>query len=175
MPEYGCFVELVHNIYNFPIDSNGVKPRSFLQKVGDLCRAHYPDCFVHWVIHKAVKMYRQYANSIDLISAHDDNFDQEAKMIILVSDVRYPNEAEAIKKHPNGFIICFDASEQTLRERLIKRDGRSMSIDEASHPSENGIETIKGISDIIINTDNMTVEEQVEATLGALSLEVLSA
>ncbi len=35
-------------------------------------------------------------------------------MAIIISDVRYPNEAAAIQKQPNGIVICFDASDETL-------------------------------------------------------------
>lgn len=164
MPDYKKFVEMVYEIENLSIEPEGVKPRTFLQEAGDICRNNYPDCFAHWAIIKSYKLYTQFCNESEDI----DN----AKMAIIISDVRYPNEAEAIKKQPNGLIICFDASEETLNSRLLKRDGYVPTTIQSEHASENGIEEVKKIADIIINTDNMSLEDQTSSTLITLGMKV---
>jgi hypothetical protein len=52
----------------------------------------------------------------------------------------------------------------------MKRDGKLMNAEQLSHSSEQQIDEIKQISSAIINTDNMTLEEQVEATLNSLGI-----
>jgi len=45
MPNYYSFISLVDNINREPIDLNGAKPRSFLQKAGDLCKSEEKESF----------------------------------------------------------------------------------------------------------------------------------
>ena len=45
IPDYDELINIVKTIYNTPLDQDGSKPRSFLQKMGDLCREFDPDCF----------------------------------------------------------------------------------------------------------------------------------
>jgi len=138
----------------------------FLQKAGDICREHDPNCFANWAIIKSNLLYRQYIK--DLIKS--DSEDDAAPMCILISDVRYVNEAKSILKQPNGIVITFDAQQDVLNERIMKRDGKLMNAEQLSHSSEQQIDEIKQISSAIINTDNMTLEEQVEATLNSLGI-----
>lgn len=164
IPEYEDLVTMTKQIYDMSIEPEGVKPRDFLQKAGDLCRSFSKDCFARWAIMKSSKLYRSYASEVP----EEDN---QHPMIVLISDVRYPNEAEHILKQPNGIVVCFDASSKTLNERLLKRDGKLMSLEHSSHPSENGIDQVKEMSTIVINTDNMSLEEQTEQTLEKLNIK----
>lgn len=164
MPSYEEMYQMVQNIYSMQIEEEGTKPRTFLQKAGDICREHHKDCFAQWAIIKSHKIYRNYLKNI----TEEENANP---MAVLISDVRYLNEAQHILKQPNGFVICFDASKDTLDDRLYKRDGKLMSQEHSSHRSENEIEQVKGISSLVINTDNMTVEEQAEETLKALKIK----
>ena len=164
MPAYNKFVEMVNEIENLPIEPEGIKPRTFLQKAGDICREEYPECFAHWAIIKSYRLYNQFCNESEDID--------DAKMAIIISDVRYPNEAMAIQKQPNGIVICFDASEETLNSRLLKRDGQLPTKSQSEHASENGMEEVKQMADIIINTDNMSLEDQTLNTLTVLGMKV---
>lgn len=157
IPSYKDFVDRVFAIKDLPIEPEGVKPRSFLQKAGDICRKDFEDCFARWGISKALSTYRKYSKDLEE--------EIELPYIILISDVRFPNEAEAILSQKNGIVICFEASEETLQERILKRDGTTMNKDQALHRSEQGIEYIKTICTSIINTDNMSIEEQTSATI----------
>lgn len=160
VPDYLDLVSLVKEIESLPIESEGTKPRTFLQKAGDLCRMRRPTVFAEWAIMKSVKLYRSYQKSIDdILEDYANDF------CMIISDVRYVNEAESILKQPNGFVICFDADEKTLNERLFKRDGQLMSEEHRSHPSENQIEMIKSISTAVIMTDEMTLEQQTQSTM----------
>ena len=137
-----------------------------MQKAGDICREHDPNCFANWAIIKSNLLYRQYIK--DLIKS--DSEDDIAPMCILISDVRYVNEAKSILKQPNGIVITFDAQQDVLNERIMKRDGKLMNAEQLDHSSEQQIDEIKRISSAIINTDNMTIQEQVEATLNSLGI-----
>jgi len=167
IPEYEELTSMVESIYSMPIEPEGTKPRDFLQKAGDLCRSFSPDCFARWAIIKSSKIYRSYLSQL---KEDEDSY----PMIILVSDVRYPNEAQHILKQPNGFVVCYDASVDTLNERLMKRDGKLMSPEHSSHASENGIDEIKNMATIVINTDNMSLDEQTEQTLEQLKVKELA-
>jgi dephospho-CoA kinase len=164
MPDYNKFVQMVNEIESLPIEPEGIKPRTFLQKAGDICRQDYPECFAHWAIIKSYRLYNQFCNESEDID--------DAKMAIIISDVRYPNEAAAIQKQPNGVVICFDASEETLNNRLLKRDGQLPTKAQSQHASENGIDEVKQMANIIINTDNMSLEDQTLNTLLALGMKV---
>lgn len=162
IPDYPNFVNLVNQINNLAIEPEGIKPRKFLQTAGDLCREHYPDCFSNWAISRAKKIYRETIRSSE---------DEDTKnVVVMVSDVRYLNEARGILEQPNGFIICFDATQETLNQRLLKRDGKLMSEDEMAHSSEKQIDYIKNIASAIIDTNNLNLEQQTEKTIEIINI-----
>jgi len=163
MPHYETFAGKVKQIYDMAIESEGIKPRKFLQLAGDICREHDSECFSSWAIIKSNKMYRQYIRSLE-------DQDNNVPFCVIISDVRYLNEANSILKQPNGFVIVFDADNKTLEERLLKRDGKLMDQKESLHSSEQGMDLIKQIASIVIDTNNLTLEEQVEATLSSLGV-----
>lgn len=164
MPDYDIMVEKVNQIYNTPIESGDIKPRSFLQKVGDICREGSPNCFAEWAIIKSTKLYRSYLSSLE-----EDQ--QPSPFCVIISDVRCLNEVSAIQKLPNGRVIYYSATEQTLDERLLKRDGRLPTEEHRLHSTESQSDQVKHQSDFIIQTDNLTIEQQVEATLSVLGLK----
>lgn len=164
MPDYDTMVEKVNQIYAMPIESDDTKPRSFLQKAGDICRDGYPNCFAEWAILKSYRLYRNYISSLE----EDQN---PIPFYIIVSDVRCPNEVEAIQKMPNGHVIYYSATEETLNKRLFKRDGYLPNQEHRSHPTEAQADKVKQMVDAIIETDNLTIEQQVEATLSILGLK----
>lgn len=163
VPEYNDLVERVQEIYSLEIEPEGIKPRTFLQKTGDICRRGFEDCFSMWGISKSMHLYSSYYKSLD-----ED--EEEKPFIVLISDVRFENEAAKILAQPNGMVICYEASDQTLQDRILKRDGRLMTDSQASHKSEQEINLIKDMASVIINTDSMSIEEQSKATLAAIGL-----
>jgi len=56
----------------------------------------------------------------------------------------------------------------------MKRDGKLMSPEHSSHASENGIDEIKKMATVVINTDNMSLDEQTEQTLKELRVKELT-
>ena len=164
IPDYDLLIEKVNQIYDLNIEPEGVKPRSFLQKAGDICRDGYEDCFCHWAIHKTTNLYRKYVSSLD-----EDA--EENPFCVIISDVRYENEAKSILKMPNGIVIYYSATEETLNNRLLKRDGRLSTTEQSSHSSEMFLDKVKDIASFVIETDNMDIEEQTEATLKLLGLQ----
>lgn len=163
MPGYDDLVERTKEIHSLNIEPEGMKPRTFLQKVGDICRDGFEDCFAKWGISKANKLYNSYCRSL---------LEDEEKLpfAVVISDVRFLNEAEQILKQPNGIVICFDAEQNTLDDRILKRDGKLMSEEQKNHKSEQEMEMVKNIATYIIETDNMTVEQQAQKTLSVIGI-----
>lgn len=169
IPHYEDFIGRVNKIKNLPIEPEGVKPRSFLQNAGDICRDGFEDCFAKWGISKSNKIYNNYVRSID-----ED--DIENPFAVIISDVRFENEARAILEQPNGMVICFDADQSVLNQRILDRDGRLMTEEHMSHKSEQQISIVKELATAVIDTTNMNIEEQTKATLEAIGvLKVQSA
>lgn len=158
VPPYETLVHMVSKIESMPIESEGIKPRDFLQKAGDICRSHRQSCFSDWAIMKSTKLYRQYRSSLN----EDDSVNPFA---VIISDVRFENEADGILKQPNGIVIVFDAEDTTLNQRIIKRDGRPLSEEQMNHHSEKQIDIIKKKATYVLKTDDMSLEEQVFNTL----------
>lgn len=161
IPDYDMFVDLIKDIYNLPIEPEGIKPRSFLQKAGDLCRAYDEDCFAKWGILKANKLFRSHMKT----SEYED---QDIPMAVIISDVRFENEADKILSQPNGMLICYEASDEVRSNRLIRRDGSPMTEEQKNHRSEQQIDLIKEKASAIINTDNITIEEQTTMTMNLI-------
>ena len=164
IPDYDDLVAKVNEIYNLKIDSSESKPRSFLQKAGDICKEGYPDCFARWAIRKSHLIHSQYLSSLE-----ED--EEEKPFYVIISDVRYTNEANSIIYTVNGKVIYFDASDDTLSDRLLKRDGQLMNDKQSSHSSEQSLIDVKDLSSIIINTDNMSVEDQVQETIKSIGVQ----
>jgi dephospho-CoA kinase len=164
MPHYDILIEKVKQIYNTPVEEEGIKPRTFLQKAGDICREYDANCFSNWAIIKANKIYRNYLKNHD-----EDNINP---MCVIVSDVRYLNEAKNILKQPNGFVISFDADKEVLDERILKRDGAIMNSEQSGHSSEMEAEQVKQVASAIIDTNNMDLKQQVAATLECLGIGI---
>lgn len=157
IPDYDTFVELVNKIYSLHIEPEGTKPRTFLQGAGDLCRSHDHDCFAKWGISRSKKIYREALRSFD---------EQEDMHVgVIISDVRYPNEAQIILDQPNGFVVCFEATQETLDARLMKRDGKVMSPEAAEHSSEKQMDIIKDMASIVIDTNGLDIDQQTNLTL----------
>jgi len=157
IPDYESFHQLVKDVYNLPIEPEDMKPRSFLQKAGDLCRAYDEDCFAKWGVLKANKLFRSHMKTPE----HED---QDMPMAVIISDVRFVNEAKKILSQPNGLVICYEASDDVRIERMMKRDGYIMTAEQMNHRSEQEIDLIKENASAIINTDNLNIAEQALAT-----------
>lgn len=157
IPDYELFHQLVKDVYNLPIEPEDMKPRSFLQKAGDLCRAYDEDCFAKWGVLKANKLFRSHMKT-------PEYEDQDMPMAIIISDVRFVNEAKKILSQPNGLVICYEASDEVRNQRMMKRDGYIMTPEQMNHRSEQEIDLIKENASAIINTDNLNIAEQALAT-----------
>lgn len=160
IPDYEDLVSRSMKIKDLSVEPEGVKPRSFLQTSGDICKDGFNNCFADWAIYKIKSMHRNYLRSI--------GEEDPLPYVVIVSDVRFEAEASSILSQRNGMVICFDASPNVLEERLIKRDGKVMDLNHSLHRSELEIDTIKNTCEIIINTDNMSVEQQTHATMSAI-------
>lgn len=169
VPHYHDLVKMVEQVYSMPIEPEGVKPRTFLQKAGDICRDFDPDCFCKWGIRKSQLIHKNYLRDF-YRDIEEITTEEPVPMAIIISDVRFKNEAETILQQPNGIVVCFDASQDTLNERILKRDGKLMTSDQSNHKSESFIDDIMKIATCVINTDNLSIEQQTEETLKQLGI-----
>jgi dephospho-CoA kinase len=161
IPTYDNFINLVHDIGAEKLDSDGSKPRSFLQNVGDLCREHDEKCFANWGIRKVTQMHKEYLKTIE------EN-KEPSPYCVLISDVRFKNEAEAILARPNSMIIRFDTDDEVRRERIFKRDGFYMTDEQMNHRSEQEIDLFSDIVSAVVNSSSVSVEDQSSATMEAV-------
>jgi hypothetical protein len=157
MPPYEELIGIVQQIYTATLPADA-KPRSFLQFAGDICRAIDPDCFAKWGINKANSLHRQYLKSF----GEDDI---PLPFSVIISDVRFVNEAEHILSQPNGMLVCFDASDEVREQRLFDRDGFHMSEEQKNHKSEQQIDIIKTMATAVIDTDELSIQDQTDLTL----------
>jgi hypothetical protein len=161
IPNYDDFVKLVYDVVQEPLNFSGGKPRTYLQNIGDLCRAHDEKCFADWGIRKAYKMYREYLRSV--------KEDEEANpYCVFISDVRFKNEAEAILAKPNSMLIGYETSDTVRRERIYDRDGVYMTDEQMSHRSEQEIDSFSDLVSVLIDSSSISIEDQASATIEAV-------
>ena len=116
---------------------------------------------------KSMELYRKNINEI-----RKEDGDEDTPICVIISDVRFINEAQSTLKQPNGIIITYEASDDTLRDRIFKRDGIFMTNEQLNHNSEKEIDLIKEVSTFIINTDNLSIEDQAKTTLQLIKNKV---
>lgn len=157
LPDYDVLYEIVYDIIHVPINlDRDIKPRSFLQKVGTICRSVDKDCFAKWMI-RSIKQDAAWA-------AENDR-----QYICYVSDIRMSNEAEVISKEPNGLVIRLAASAETRNDRLLNRDGFLMTAEQASHESEQVNDIPKEFITHTLDTNSLTVIEQAQTVVKTAS------
>lgn len=160
VPDYNTFIELNRKIASASMTDGGLKPRSYLQKIGDYCREHDEKCFAKWGIRKAGKIHREHLK----YSTEED----VKPHCILISDVRFLNEAEAILASPNGMLIMFEASDDIRKDRILSRDGVIMTEEQMSHKSEQQIDLMTDMVTAKIDSSSMNVEAQAVATINII-------
>lgn len=163
VPDYEILINLVRDIYTLQIEPEDRKPRSFLQKAGDLCREVDPDCFAKWAINKSKSLYRKH----DTTSY--DVGEETSPFCVVISDVRFVNEAEHILAQPNGVLVCYEASDDVRDNRILKRDGIHMTDEQKNHKSEQQIDLIKEMASLVINTDDMSIQDQTYVTIDVVN------
>lgn len=152
---YDDLIELVYDIYAMPCEIEGAKPRTFLTSASDLCKREYTDCFVDFVKRKVRNDY------LNLLGDVERNDQEMPWYVAVISDVRYPSEALMVKNHPNSLLIKFETSEDVRNQRLMNRDGVTLTPTQGQHTSEMEFENIPDEwYDFIIDTDSLTLEEQ---------------
>lgn len=164
-PPYEYLINLVQKIASLPMPE-GQKPRTFLQESGSMCRAWDKDCFVNWI-------KRMVASSFSLFLKEQQKEDQEeyvtsnnsfAGFGVILSDIRYQNEAQYVKDQPNGILIELTATEEVRQERSLNRDGHLLTISQNNHSSET--QTIpQDWFTASIDTSELSIKEQVLTVL----------
>lgn len=111
----------------------GFSPRHAMQLLGtEWGRRLYPDC---WVNHCLSRIYNDF-DGFTPRKTDSGNFFIDRTHVAMVTDVRFPNEAEAIL-HSGGYLIYID--------------GGGLSGSTSSHASELAINFLKRYADVIIN------------------------
>jgi dephospho-CoA kinase len=148
-PAFDDLISLAYLTVGLPIEPDqDIKPREFLQATGRNCRNLKEDIFASHI--EALFKKR----SIEFMNQYEDH-----DYIMLISDLRYPNEAEMIQRQENGYVIKFEASEEVRAARLEKRDGFQMTKEQMAHESEVGVSSMP--YDVTLDTDNLSIEDQV--------------
>ena len=156
LPPYDEFISIVKHVADTPINHDeSMKPRSFLQHTGKYCRGIDPDCFIKSVTRKSSQNFSKWKNN---------EATEDMTYICIVSDVRMMNEAEWIANHPNGILIEYTATEDTRKERMLKRDGQIMTPEQLAHESEKTELIGDELVDYTIPTDTLSIEEQTTMT-----------
>jgi hypothetical protein len=144
-PKFEELVEITYETVEMPISMNiDDKPRDFLQQVGSMCRVHNPYVFSQWMQRK--------------FNSRFNTFKDEYRYVSIISDLRFPEEAEMITNQPNGFLIKLEASDEVRADRLYRRDQKHMTTEQLNHISEQFISEIE--CDASIDTDDLSVDEQ---------------
>jgi len=147
-PTFDDLIRLVKETVDMPIPlDEDIKPRAFLQQVGLKARELNSKCFVNYTRSNIRKRF-------------NSRSDQDKPYIMLVSDLRYPDEAEMITNHENSIIIKLNASQKVREDRIHKRDGKPMTEEQLNHESESFFDAIP--ENYTIETDNITLAEQSE-------------
>ena len=161
LPPYEEFVTFVARVVDEPIEyDEDVKPRSFLQNVGSLCREVDENCFIKNTQRTMIQHFLRYAEAEDT---------EDCTYVCVVSDVRQPNEAEWVRNQENGILLRFDASDAVRAERILDRDGVTLTQEQLNHHTEDIDKIDDNLIDAVINTDELTLSQQVEVTRSHIS------
>ncbi len=151
--DYNDLVELVFDVFAMDAGTeDDAKPRTFMQTVGDMCRAGYQDSFVDYLIRRA---------QIDWGMENSEAEDELGPYFVIVSDVRYLNEVERMRDTGNFVLIRLEASRAVLDQRILDRDGRVMTDEEWDHPTETQAKDFPDEwFDLVLDTDTLDPTEQ---------------
>lgn len=163
---YDDFVQLVHYIASIPCEPAGEKARTFMQEFGSLCREYDDEVFVNWIRRKVNDNYRAFQQE------YPDHVYPGLKSGVVLSDVRFSNEAEMIGTYPLGSLFCLTARPDVRYRRLEERDGHVLTEDQANHESEQSLTTIHpNLFTKVIDTSEFTIKDQVAYVKQLISAE----
>lgn len=161
-PDFDQLIQMVYEILETPCQREG-KPRTFLQHVGtEIMRAYDEDVWTKWMDRKIKEEHRRF------LQEHPDPADEGLEDFrpyygVVISDCRFPNEVELVRNHPNGIMLKLTASPDVVIARQEARDGYLMDNNQKTHRSETSLNLIPDEwYNQIIDTDHMTIPEQVE-------------
>lgn len=170
--DYDELVDTVYEIAELPCEPEG-KPREFLQLVGtDICRTLDEHCWVKWMKYKILSDYRafgreqQRAEELWDLESPDKPF-TSPRWGVVVSDVRFPDEAEMVTDQPNGLMVRLTCDPAVRLDRLRNRDGEDQ-VTNTAHISENSIDLIPNF-DLVLDTTHITLNEQTEQILALVN------
>ncbi len=138
---YGKYLKLFAGEINSWDGNDDNKPRKFLQDLGSHIREDLkmPDFFVNRML-EDIKIYEKYAQ------------------VVVINDVRLPNEIEAIKaKYPDAISMY-----------VINQFGKSnLTVEEQTHITETALENYDGFNYTLVNNDLKELRDEVFKILGA--------
>jgi dephospho-CoA kinase len=150
-------IELIYDLYYLPItNAEDEKPRSFLQQAGDLFLKNNQLCLAKYAKYKIYSMWQS------VCVEYDRNELELPWYIGIVSDVRQLHEAKLIHEQKNSLLIKFEADRETLEQRLLDRDGMTLSKEQSVHRTEQEFDSIPNEwYDLVLDTTSISKEEQV--------------
>lgn len=146
-PPYADLVKLVHEIDAMELGSYSDNYRKFQQKMGDAIRSIDPDAFNKTLYNKALSKVGEIKKMTEECELQGLDYHR----VLLISDMRFDNEAQFFKDKFGVRIYGLRASKNVRQARLAARDGGIITKKESKHKSENGID--KKYVDLTINTD----------------------
>lgn len=172
-PPYSKLVEMVEEIVSLPFPTDGSKPKEFMQKAGtDIVRAWDENAWVNWMRNKITKEFLAFRSENPTPDYADEDEEEvigkEKLFGVVVSDVRFGNEAKLITEQPNGILIKLEADDEELAERQSKRDGRTLTPEMLKHPSEGLAEIPEEWYDLVVDNTNLSIKETVEVVVELL-------
>ena len=161
-------VEAVYDIVHMDCPREG-KPRQFLQYVGtEICRNFDFDCFVKWMNRKIKEEHVRFEQEQDRKEelhelANPDEAFYRKHFGVVISDIRFKNECEFVRKQPNGVLVRLTAHPEVVMERVAKRDGALLASSEKVHASEKALKDLpEEWFDAVIDTSDITPLEKLQ-------------
>jgi hypothetical protein len=161
---YEDFIETIYDIVSYPLNLKGdlgANDRDFMTNVADMMHKLSPNCFaeslarsINLDIMRVDSEYWEYSDkSIEPVP-------EKATKIFVVSDLRYREELETLKKlDAKVHVVKFDISPEIQRERLLDRDGFMLDGNQLLHPTQISPFTEYDV-ELIINAGKLNAADQ---------------
>jgi hypothetical protein len=161
---YEDFIETVYDITSYPLNLKGdlgATDRDFMTNVADMMHKLSPNCFAESLARSIrLDVIRLDSDYYDYSDRAYDPVPEDLTKIFIVSDLRYREELEVMKKlDAKVHVIKFEIAPDIQRERLLDRDGFMLDDNQLSHPTQISNFT-KDDVDLTINAGKLTAVDQ---------------
>lgn len=149
-PPYKQLLQMVEDLYRYPLSSSDDKQRTFLRFAADQVRSHKEDALLrhltNTITQRAAMHTAEVERDLEELELHyPDQAFMPKHYGAVVSDLRMDSEVEYLQKQPNCLIVKLICDEDVREARLIDRDG---VMTDSDHPTEQGIAAGLGIWEV---------------------------